>query len=446
MLALFVIWIAAFLVAQYEEMNEDLKRKTTPMELLCRMVVIANEMVGVTEALRSCLKEICAYTGWPIGHVYELSPAIPNLLVPTTTWHFNRPERFVDFRKVTEQTNFELGTGLPGLVLESKKPVWIRNVTADKNFPRAKLTKDIKAYSGLAMPILVRKEVVAVLEFFSTRIEEPDKELIRVMGHIGTQVDRLVERKQTMESLLQPKVEAEASSRAKTDFLANMSHELRTPLNSIIGFADALRLSQLGVCGEVNCVEYLTSIHTSGQHLLKIINDILDVSRIDAGEAELFETRIDVGETLQSCTQMLDQRAGKAQVSMSADIPDDMPGLHCDETRVKQAVLNLLANAIKFTPENGKITVSAFLDDEKAIHIKVEDTGIGIDPIDIPRILIPFQQVENIMTRSHEGAGLGLPLAKSLIELHGGALVINSEVDRGTTATLRFPPARTVAG
>ena len=396
------------------------------------MVVIANEMVGVTEALRSCLKEICAYTGWPIGHVYELSPATPNLLVPTTTWHLDRPERFVDFRKVTEQTNFELGTGLPGLVLESKKPVWIRNVTADKNFPRAKLTKDIKAYSGLAMPILVRKEVVAVLEFFSTRIEEPDKELIRVMGHIGTQIGRLVERKQAMESLLQSKVEAEASSRAKTDFLANMSHELRTPLNSIIGFADALRLSQLGVCGEVNCVEYLTSIHTSGQHLLKIINDILDVSRID------------VGETLQSCTQMLDQRAGKAQVSMSADIPDDMPGLHGDETRAKQAVLNLLANA--FPPGNGKITVSAFLDDEKAIHIKVEDTGIGIDPIDIPRILIPFQQVENIMARSHEGAELGLPLAKSLIELHGGALVINSEVDRGTTATLRFPPARTVAG
>ena len=359
-------------------------------------------------------------------------PGDPQSIVPTTTWHFSRPERFVDFRKVTEQTNFELGTGLPGLVLESKKPVWIRNVTADKNFPRAKLTKDIKAYSGLAMPILVRKEVVAVLEFFSTRIEEPDKELIRVMGHIGTQVDRLVERKQTMESLLQPKVEAEASSRAKTDFLANMSHELRTPLNSIIGFADALRLSQLGVCGEVNCVEYLTSIHTSGQHLLKIINDILDVSRID------------VGETLQSCTQMLDQRAGKAQVSMSADIPDDMPGLHGDETRAKQAVLNLLANA--FPPGNGKITVSAFLDDEKAIHIKVEDTGIGIDPIDIPRILIPFQQVENIMARSHEGAELGLPLAKSLIELHGGALVINSEVDRGTTATLRFPPARTVAG
>ena len=185
-LALLVIWITAFLVAQYEEINEDLKWQIAPMELLCRMVVIANETVGVTEALRSCLEEICAYTGWPIGHVYELSPATPNLLVPTTTWHFDRPERFVDFRKVTEQTSFELGTGLPGLVLESQKPAWIRNVTEDKNFPRAKLTKDIKAYSGFAMPIFVRKKVVAVLEFFSTRIEEPDKELIRVMGHIGT--------------------------------------------------------------------------------------------------------------------------------------------------------------------------------------------------------------------------------------------------------------------
>jgi signal transduction histidine kinase len=233
-------------------------------------------------------------------------------LVPTTTWHLDRPERFVDFRKVTEQTSFELGTGLPGRVLESKKPAWIRDVSEDKNFPRAKLTKDIEAYSGFAMPIFVRKKVVAVLEFFSTRIENPDKELIRVMGHIGTQIGRLVERKQAMESLLQSKVEAEASSRAKTDFLANMSHELRTPLNSIIGFADALRLDQLGVCSDIKCGGYLANIHESGLHLLKIINDILDVSRIDAGEVEPFETRIDIGETFQSCTQMLDQRAGKA--------------------------------------------------------------------------------------------------------------------------------------
>ena len=202
-----------------------------------------------------------------------------------------------------------------------------------------------------------------------------------------------------------PKERAEYSDRAKTEFLTNMSHELRTPLHAIIGFSDMLKDKPFGPLHTkyAECADY---IYDSGNHLLKIINDILDVSRIDVSEMELSETRIDVGETLLSCTQMIDERARKAQVSMSADIPDDMPGLHGDETRAKQAVLNLLANA--FPPGNGKITVSAFLDDEKAIHIKVEDTGIGIDPKDIPRILIPFQQVENIITRSHEGAGLGL--------------------------------------
>ncbi len=443
-LALLVIWITAFLVAQYEEINEDLKRQTTPMELLCRVVVIANETVGVTEALRSCLEEICAYTGWPIGHVYELSPATPNLLVPTTTWHFDRPERFVDFRKVTEQTSFELGTGLPGLVLESQKPAWIRNVTEDKNFPRAKLTKDIKAYSGFAMPIFVRKKVVAVLEFFSTRIEEPDKKLIRVMGHIGTQIGRLVECKQAMESLLRSKVEAEASSRAKTDFLANMSHELRTPLNSIIGFADALRLGQLGVCSDIKCGGYLNNIHESGLHLNEVIDAILDVSRIEAGEAKLSEGKIDAAETIHSCAAMVAERARNAGLSLSVDVAESMPEFDADPTRVKQILLNLLANAIKFTPQGGRITVGAGLDDEGAVIIEVADSGIGIAADDIPKVLQPFAQVEDIMTRSHEGAGLGLPLAISLMELHGGALAIDSEVDQGTTVTMRFPPERTL--
>ncbi|MEE9545051.1 MAG: ATP-binding protein, partial [Rhodospirillales bacterium] len=148
--------------------------------------------------------------------------------------------------------------------------------------------------------------------------------------------------------------------------------------------------------------------------------------------------------TIQMCTNMVKERAMKALTSLSADVAEDMPGLHADPTRVKQILLNLLTNAIKFTPERGKIAVSASLDDQRAVLIKVEDNGIGINPEDIPKILEPFRQLEGILTRSHEGAGLGLPLAKSFMELHGGTLIIDSEMDRGTTVTMRFPPERTV--
>jgi signal transduction histidine kinase len=243
-------------------------------------------------------------------------------------------------------------------------------------------------------------------------------------------------------ALIEAKTEADAANRAKSEFLANMSHELRTPLNSIIGFSEVMGGQVFGNLGNAKYAEYVKVINGSGKHLLKIIDDILDVSRIEAGKVKLEKKKIDVAGTGRSCAAMVAERARNAGLSLSMDVEEGVPELDADPTRVKQILLNLLANAIKFTPEGGRITVVAGTGEDGAPVIEIADSGIGIAAQDLPRVLQPFAQVENAMTRAHEGLGLGLPLAKSLMELHGGTLTIDSEAGRGTTVTLRFPEIR----
>ena len=245
-------------------------------------------------------------------------------------------------------------------------------------------------------------------------------------------------------ALKEAKEQAEFASRTKTEFLANMSHELRTPLNSIIGFSEMLEGEFFGPLGSDKNREYAGDIKSSGTHLLRIISDILDVSKIEAGAVELDEKEIYIGETIDACVAMVKGRSIEAGVELSTNVPDDLPYLLADLTALKQILLNLLSNAIKFTPSGGKATVKALVDADGASVLKVVDTGIGIAAAEIPKVLEPFSQVGDIITRTHEGAGLGLSLAKSLTELHGGTLELESEVGVGTTATVRFPPDRTI--
>ena len=238
---------------------------------------------------------------------------------------------------------------------------------------------------------------------------------------------------------------ADAASAAKTMFLANMSHELRTPLNSIIGFSEMLEGEFFGSVGSDKNREYVGDIKRSGTHLLRIISDILDVSKIEAGAVDLEKEEIDIREIVDACMTMIRARSMEAGIELVTKLPDGLPSLLADSTALKQILLNLLSNAIRFTPGEGKVTVEVVLDGEGASVLKVTDTGVGIAAEDIPRILEPFCQVGEIMTRNHEGAGLGLSLARSLMELHGGTLELESAVGVGTIAVARFPPERTLA-
>jgi signal transduction histidine kinase len=231
---------------------------------------------------------------------------------------------------------------------------------------------------------------------------------------------------------------AAAGSQAKSQFLATMSHELRTPLNAIIGFSEILSDELFGPLGNPRYKEYVQSVHESGRHLLRLINDILDLSKADAGRLELLEEEIDLRETIDSAIRMIRGQAKAAVVELHEETSAKLPRIIADQRRVLQVLLNLLSNAVKFTPAGGQITVSTSYA-ETGISVAVADTGIGISAENIPQAFERFGQIDSQLNRKFEGTGLGLPLSKRLMELHGGTLELESDVGIGTTVTVTFP-------
>jgi len=233
--------------------------------------------------------------------------------------------------------------------------------------------------------------------------------------------------------------EADAASRAKTKFLANMSHELRTPLNAIIGFSEIIKLEMLGPLGTGRYRHYAEDIFDSGNHLLAVIGDMLDISKVEAGEFELHAEPTELEEIVEQSLRLVRERAEAAAIRIDLAIGRDLPQLLLDQRLIKQSLINLLSNAIKFSPEGGRVAVQAARGPDGAVLLSVADSGIDIAEDDIPSVLQPFSQVESAFSRSHEGTGLGLPLAKSFIEAHGGRLEIDSTVGHGTRVTLHIP-------
>ena len=246
--------------------------------------------------------------------------------------------------------------------------------------------------------------------------------------------------RQIAQEMLLAKEAAEAASRSKTEFLATTSHELRTPLNAIIGFSQLIRQQPYGAVGD-KYLGYVKDIEDSGTHLLGIINDILDIARAESGRFELNEDAVDLADGIERALRQLEARAQKAGLAMTAVVPADLPLLWADGRRLKQMLLNLIGNAIKFTPHGGSITVAAHCDRD-GMRLTVTDTGIGISEAELERVTAPFYQVDNSLARSNEGAGLGLSVVSHIIARHGGRLVLTSTVGKGTQAMLVFPLSR----
>ncbi|MEO5373483.1 MAG: PAS-domain containing protein [Alphaproteobacteria bacterium] len=257
-------------------------------------------------------------------------------------------------------------------------------------------------------------------------------------------IEDITDDRRAQEALLDATHTAENANLAKSQFLANMSHELRTPLNAIIGFSDFIRSEIFGPVGQQQYLTYATDIFNSGHHLLTLINDILDLSKIEAGRFELCEETVDMIGVVENCLTMVRVRMEETNVALHTHVPTDLPLLKADRTSITQIVLNLLSNAAKFTPPGGSVTVTVAMDDQSRMVITVADSGIGIPAEALESVFEPFQQANATISRTHGGTGLGLPISRRLMTMHGGSLTLASTVGQGTTATLTFPANRII--
>jgi signal transduction histidine kinase len=286
-----------------------------------------------------------------------------------------------------------------------------------------------------------------------TRVAHDKNYQIRIDKHGNDEVGTLIERFNEMlvqigaheATITAARLEAEASNRAISAFLANTSHELRTPLNAIIGFSEMIKSQTMGVVSPTY-VGYANDIWHSGKHLLQVINGLLDLSKIEAGKVELATDPIDVAELLERTLRLAGDIAKSSELTIEVRVSPDRMTLHADDRLIRQGLLNLLSNAIKFTPAGGKIVLRAAADKDGCLLLSVSDNGIGIKSADLATVLLPFGRVENAYNRRYEGTGLGLPLVKKFVELHGGRLEIDSEPGIGTTVTLRLPASRLKSG
>jgi two-component system, NtrC family, sensor kinase len=333
------------------------------------------------------------------------------------------------------------GEGLMGRAVEMREPVQVPDITQPGAYQSSARDTLIRfGYRAvLSVPLLREDQIIGSLSFTRKAPGDFPPEVVDVLKTFATQSALAIQNARLFREIADKSAQLEAASRHKSEFLANMSHELRTPLNAIIGFSEVLTERMFGELNEKQD-EYLKDIYASGQHLLSLINDILDLSKIEAGRMELEATDFDLPSAIDNALTLVRERGTRRGITLGRTIDEHVGMVRGDERKVKQVLLNLLSNALKFTPEGGRIDVSAGLHDEVA-EVSVTDTGVGIAPGDQEAVFEEFRQV-GTADKKVEGTGLGLALSRKFIELHGGRIWVKSQVARGSTFTFTLPVRR----
>ena len=324
---------------------------------------------------------------------------------------------------------------------------WIEDVTREPGFVRARAAAETGVRGGFAFPVLVGFEVVAVLEFYSEHPAKRDDSVLEVMEQIGTQLGRVVERERSERKLRTAKEQAEFATGAKSQFLARMSHELRTPLNAIIGVSEML-YEEVEDRGQAEFSEPLQRVVRAGRHLLGLIDEILDLSKIEAGKIELHLQNFDIASLIDETLETMTPAAEKNNNRLVVDRENSLGSMFADETRVRQVLINLLSNACKFT-QDGEIRIGATRvrsSDGDWVELSVSDSGIGMAPEQLSRLFKEFSQADASTTGKYGGAGLGLAISRRFCKLMGGDISVTSTPDVGTTFTVRLPVRNETGG
>jgi signal transduction histidine kinase len=336
-------------------------------------------------------------------------------------------------------TRIQKGEGVLGRTAITLEPIQVPDITIPAAYEGR--LRETLVESGiraiLAVPMVREGRLIGCLAVTRNQPGDFPAETIDLLRTFATQSALAIQNARLFHEIADKSRQLEAASRHKSEFLANMSHELRTPLNAVIGFSEVLLQRMFGALNDKQD-EYLKDIYASGQHLLSLINDILDLSKIEAGRMELAPAPFHLPTALENAVTLIKERAGRHGIALQLDIDPRLSEVVGDERKVKQVFLNLLSNAVKFTPEGGRISLKASQKDG-AVEIAVTDTGVGIAPEDQAAIFEEFRQVGTDETRKQEGTGLGLTLAKKFVELHGGRIWVESEVGRGSTFTFTLP-------